>query len=249
MSQLIFLKPKGGLGNQLFQYAAALIFKQTFDGHIFIFSPAANKHSGKDYRTMFEGYPTNVNIFTEYVYYQENAFEAFDPHKFKYNSITLDGYFQHYPSIKSAIPAIIHLFTQSSSIKTVIPEFKEYAFLHIRRGDYLQFRHIHYILPQTYYTFALHQQNNDNILVFSDDPAWCHTQPWLSKYTIVSEPDELSALSMMASCKKGAIIANSTFSWWGAILSGVKMPTFYPSRWISGANPDLFPSEWIRVLC
>lgn len=239
MSQLVFLKPKGGLGNQLFQLAAALTFK----GHLFIFPTAANKHSGRDYRNLFQGYPTNTLIFTECEYIQKDAFEPFDPKDFPYNSITLDGYFQHYPSIKSAIPTIKHHFTQYQ-----ITAYEDYAFLHVRRGDYLQFSHIHYILPQNYYESALSKLNHAKILVFSDDPLWCAKQPWLSKYTIVNEPDELSSLMMMASCKKGAIIANSTFSWWGAVLSECDK-VFYPSSWISGANPDLFPHEWTKVAC
>jgi len=240
MSQLIFLKPKGGLGNQLFQLSAALRF-QKLGGHIFIFPTAANKHSGRDYRNLFGGYPTNNNIFTEHMYVQHDGFEAFDPKNFPYNSITLDGYFQHYPSIQSSIPAIRSIFTPNQA-------YEDYAFLHVRRGDYLQFSDIHYILPQTYYETALGLLNNKKVLVFSDDPMWCAKQSWLNTYTIVNEPDELSALLMMASCKKGAIIANSTFSWWGAVLSSTDK-VFYPSRWISGANPDLFPSTWTKVEC
>lgn len=235
MYQHVFLKPKGGLGNQLFQLAAALTFK----GNLFIFPTAANKHSGRDYRALFGGYPTNTLIFTEHTYCQQDGFEAFDSKQFPYTSITLDGYFQNYPSIKSSIPAIKSLFTQNSA-------YEEYAFLHVRRGDYLQYSHIHYNLPQSYYESALAALNHSKILVFSDDPMWCAEQPWLSKYTIVNEPDELSALLMMASCKKGAIIANSTFSWWGAVLSGCDK-VFYPEQWISGANPDLFPEGWTRV--
>jgi hypothetical protein len=234
MSQLIFLKPKGGLGNQLFQYAAALIFKQTFDGHIFIFSPAANKHSGKDYRSMFEGYPTNVNIFTEYVYYQENAFEAFDPHKFKYNSITLDGYFQHYPSIKSAIPAIINHFTQSSSIKTVIPEFKEYAFLHIRRGDYV----INPIVRKSavclsedsnYYNLAINHikkaiGDDINLFIFSDDLHWVSENMKFDAKNIQyvefknQKKNSHEDMHLMSLCNHN-ITANSTFSWWGGWMN------------------------------
>lgn len=234
MPQLVFLKPRGGLGNQLFQLAAAL----TFEGDLFML-PTENRHSGRDYRPLFGAHPTDTSIFTEHTYFQTDAFEAFDPKDFPYTSITLDGYFQNYPSIESAIPSIRTLFTQ-------LQEYQDYSFLHVRRGDYLQCSHIHYNLPQTYYESALTLLNHDKILIFSDDPSWCATQPWLNKYTIVNEPDELSSLRMMASCKKGAIIANSTFSWWGAMLSGCDT-VFYPGRWIFGATPDLFPQSWTRV--
>jgi hypothetical protein len=115
MSQLIFLKPKGGLGNQLFQLSAALTFK-ALGGQLFIF-PTANKHSGRDYRPLFDGQAIDTPMITEHTYFQTNAFEAFDPKQFPYTSITLDGYFQNYPSIKSAIPAIRTLFTQNPAYK------------------------------------------------------------------------------------------------------------------------------------
>jgi hypothetical protein len=55
-------------------------------------------------------------------------------------------------------------------------------------------------------------------ILLSDDIPWCRQQTWLtsgeSSVTFIEEPCELRALGIMASCKKGAIIANSTFSWW-----------------------------------
>ena len=242
MSQAIFLKPKGGLGNQLFQLAAAVACKKQLGGHIYVYI-TQNKHSLTDYRTLYsETTPMNYEMFTEKTYRQDDAFEEWKPDIFagRMLTITLDGYFQYYPTIEPIledIKAVINLpYKQLYS-------YDEYAFLHIRRGDYLEYSHLHHILPCSYYQKALAMMNIDKILVISDDIAWCKTQPWLSKYIFIDEPDELKTLAIMASCKKGAIIANSSFSWWGAML-GNSQNVYYPSLWFSDKKPNLFPSSW-----
>jgi hypothetical protein len=50
----------------------------------------------------------------------------------------------------------------------------------------------------------------------------------------------------MAACKDGAILANSTFSWWAAMVSGTQN-VVYPSRWINQQIYSLFPSHWVSV--
>jgi hypothetical protein len=67
--------------------------------------------------------------------------------------------------------------------------------------------------------------------------------------TIVDEPDELDGLALMSLCHGGAIIANSTFSWWGAMLGAypAKATVVYPSKWLQGNKPDLFPPQWARI--
>jgi hypothetical protein len=244
MSQVIFLKPRGGLGNQLFQVAAAFAFKKQFGGQIFI-NIMPNKHSLTDYRTLYMNIlPINSDMFTETTYAQFDPFESWMPQTFSgYASITLDGCFQYYPAIESVIDDvrgnIVLPFTQMN-------QYHDYAFLHIRRGDYLQYSYLHHILPASYYQTALAMLNYEKILVISDDIAWCKNQPWLSKYIFIDEPNEVKTLAIMASCKKGAIIANSTFSWWGAIL-GKSENVYYPSLWFSDKKPKLFPSSWICI--
>ena len=88
-------------------------------------------------------------------------------------------------------------------------------------------------------------------LVVSDDIEWCKQQPWLTKhpFEIVDEKDELAGLMLMSLCEGGAVISNSTFSWWGAMLGcgATGVPVAYPAKWIGKENPDLFPPSWIRI--
>jgi hypothetical protein len=89
-------------------------------------------------------------------------------------------------------------------------------------------------------------------IVISDDVAWCREQELFTEFPaieIVDEPDELNGLALMSLCCGGAIIANSTFSWWGAMLGAEPAGAMvvYPSLWFSHAKPDLFPSRWTRL--
>ena len=236
MSELILLKTKGGLGNQLFQIAAAMACQKVLGGNIYV-STSDNKHSARDYIKLFSNLQTIYNdIQTDFDYNQSDGFEKWNPESFSlYKTLSLDGYFQYLPAIESVIDNMSHLIHDYT-------EFNDYAFLHVRRGDYLCFSHIHHILPQSYYETAL-KGFNSNILIISDDIAWCKQQPLLHNYRMLEEDDELKTLSIMASCKKGAIIANSTFSWWGAIL-GKSEKVYYPSLWFSNIRPNMFPNSW-----
>jgi hypothetical protein len=66
---------------------------------------------------------------------------------------------------------------------------------------------------------------------------------------IADEPDELNGLALMSLCRGGAIIGNSTYSWWGAMLGAepAGAQIIYPTLWFSDAKPALFPSHWTRL--
>jgi hypothetical protein len=83
-------------------------------------------------------------------------------------------------------------------------------------------------------------------LVFSDDPEWCKQQACFAGAQILDEPDELLSLELMSRCKGGAVISNSSFSWWGAILANAER-VVYPDLWSEMHKPNLFPSTWIRL--
>ena len=121
--------------------------------------------------------------------------------------------------------------------------------IHIRRGDYLKPENKAYdVVGQDYYDKALNyikeKADNSHIYVFSDDIEWCRTRfSNISDITFVD--DEISGspyvdLELMRNCKF-FIIANSTFSWWGAWLSeraGKIM--IAPNKWYGTSAEDEF---------
>lgn len=133
--------------------------------------------------------------------------------------------------------------------------------LHIRRADYISNPHtqqIHGVCDMAYYSQCIEQLsqkvNAPHFFIFSDDPEWaCANMKLHYQYTIVDHnkaDKNYEDLRLMSLCKYH-IIANSTFSWWGAWLSpyGQKI-VFAPQRWLKSEAyevDDLIPAQWIKI--
>jgi hypothetical protein len=132
--------------------------------------------------------------------------------------------------------------------------------VHVRRGDYVRnpmFRSIYRTLGRDYYdaAFGLVVRSRGRAIpvVFTDDPDWARLELALSPDQLVVEPQPESAaedMVLMSECDDH-IIANSTFSWWGAWLDPrpskmVVSPKdwFHPGRY---SMRDLLPEAWTRL--
>jgi len=124
--------------------------------------------------------------------------------------------------------------------------------IHVRRTDYLQPDQMatHGVLDKEYYWWASQQMYADNypskFIVCSDDIEWCKENiKGPSVVYIESEPDIID-LFIMSKCKNH-IIANSTFSWWAAWLSGNK--TVAPKHFfVDGTTwPGMYKEDWIVI--
>lgn len=144
--------------------------------------------------------------------------------------------------------------------------------LHIRRGDNASRANPddYYPLPtMDYYRRALAMLPDNQVVVFSDEPEWCKTylQDELDRELLVIEgsvtrpetqpgkpnpvePMDWTDMMLMTYCEDH-IIANSTYSWWGAWLSGASL-ICYPSVWY-GSKIDyadwrlIIPNWWAEV--
>jgi Glycosyl transferase family 11 len=135
------------------------------------------------------------------------------------------------------------------------------AAVHIRRGDYISnpvAAGFHGVCSQEYYRAAVdlvRQRYPDAVfLVFSDDPSWCRAQLDLGTEFCLAEDLNLNGpaeeMLLMSRCRH-QIIANSSFSWWGAWLnSSTDKLVIAPSRWFSEPSvdtSDLVPEGWVRL--
>ncbi len=240
----------GGLGNQMWQVAAAFVIATKLDCPLYllpgVFCVNTHKTTPEDYAaTIFKDFGTCVACTPETLAstFPRGVWEAILRAKF------LTG-------LTGALAAVRAAFADL--------DLEDCAFLHVRRGDYVKLQHIHYVQPLQYYAACLQDfaeaasPSCRTVLVVSDDPAWCQDQPMFqnrapSVFKFVhcgSAMDELSTLALMALCRAGALCANSTFSWWGAFLGahGKRSPVYIPRRWIATAEAlDLAPAGWRQM--
>jgi hypothetical protein len=268
MSEKIIIVLQGGVGNQLFQYCAGLALAAELGGELWLTPTQENKHSGRDYRELLyfrakaigiDGTPSRADV--EKV--QMDSFEAWTPSMYRgIESISLRGYYQYLPTIASQISLVRDdVFKRLTPLRTTLRQKyrlhnpRQTCFVHVRRGDYLKMEPgTFWVQGNEYFLEAVKAikqriQGLRRWFVISDDIAWCKEQEWISSFEIIDEPDELHGLMVMSMCEGGAVISNSTYSWWGAMLgcgaSGV--PVAYPSKWISAHKPKLFLPNWIRI--
>lgn len=124
--------------------------------------------------------------------------------------------------------------------------------LHIRRGDFLRNSGNHNNLGLEWYANALNKFDlrGRQVAIFSDDPEWCKKQELFEDddtFLISEGNSHYTDLAMMSLCS-GHIIANSTFSWWGAWLAN-SQEVIAPKNWFGPDNAhldtkDLYPEHW-----
>ena len=134
--------------------------------------------------------------------------------------------------------------------------------LHIRRGDYVsnsEYNATHGTCSLSYYKTAVSYLlknigKNFTIFAFSDDPEWVYSNLKLPVDIrfVNNNSSEYSYedLRLMSECNHN-IIANSSFSWWGAWLNtNNNKIVIAPSKWYANQyikNNDIIPANWIKI--
>ena len=129
--------------------------------------------------------------------------------------------------------------------------------LHVRRDDYLSTVYAEGfggICTIAYYQKAItYMKKNTHIpkfYVFSDDICWCRENLDIGEAVFVdwNHGDESwQDMYLMSRCHHN-IVANSTFSWWGAWLnSNPDKIVIAPDRWWNGLNDDVVPDAWVKL--
>jgi hypothetical protein len=130
--------------------------------------------------------------------------------------------------------------------------------VHVRRGDYLNenWQHkLHVIRTTKYYNNATAYIEKEvpapHYFIFSDDVEWAKQNLAFKNCTYITHNHGNSSfidMYLMSLCKHN-IIANSTFSWWGAWLNNNENKiVIMPNKWMNeGTCEGIFPAEWIKV--
>ncbi len=276
----------GGLGNQMFQYAAGyslakhlgvpvLIDRTFLDWHpadmtwtprsfeldVFL-SPIEFAAADLVDRMRHERWFPFLRSATCF----KERTKTFDENFFRLQApVIIDGYWQCERYFSSHADALRHdLFVPKDApslenlrMRDAITSSTS-ASLHIRRGDYVtnvEADRFHGMPTLSYYTAAAEElrakHGVDHFFIFSDDPDWTHAKlrlPYPATY-ITHNTDRTSHwdLWLMKHCQHH-IIANSSFSWWGAWLNDrAEKTVIAPKNWFAGhGSPhDIIPSTWL----
>lgn len=289
---MIITRLFGGLGNQMFQYAAgrrlAYVFSvelklditwiDKFDSRPYVLGNfdikenfaseseiAAVAPTGKCAHAIAKRWPKK---WPNYI--QEKHFH-FDPDILKlHDGVYLKGYWQsekYFADIADIVRREFTLKTPLSEKTRDVSELiasKRSVSIHIRRGDYAALRKTkqhHGVCDLEYYFRCVdhikRSVKNPHFFIFSDDPQWARDNLKSICYATVVDHNLLGNayedLWLMSRCDHH-IIANSSFSWWGAWLNPRKDKIILaPKQWfaektqISTNIEDLFPSSWIAL--
>ena len=249
----IFVKLFGGLGNQLFQYAAGYLQRKKTNGKLCFIKAINNHHDVTDYRIILglDKYDTALPEHIVTLDLKGSAFTTWNPKDYM-GAVLMDGYFQNYTMLEPILPEFKQVLLDSLKSQREIMRLKyniesPAGFIHIRRGDYTKLSDMHHVQGLDYYTNALQQSPDLNWYIFSDDLDWVMQQKVFTDLdpVFVDESDPIMSLALMCEIHDGAIIANSTFSWWGAYLGCGISSVIYPLRWYNNTTPDLFPEQWV----
>jgi len=196
------------------------------------------------------------------LYYQEREEFVFDIGVFNISTNTyFYGHWQNENYFKKYRKELIEIF----KLKDIHSQTKEYhqkiiksasVSLHIRRGDYIN--SIHDTCDMEYYKKAVLEilkiNKQAHFFIFSDDMHWVKNNfEFIDHRTLVmleSDIPDHEEMYLMSQCKFN-IIANSSFSWWGAWLnqnSGKKV--IAPKKWLNSSTlntNDLIPASWVRL--
>lgn len=178
------------------------------------------------------------------------------------HSYYLDGYWQSldlfkdkFSEIRSNLDLAFEIDDKNIQIADRMKSDPSSVSVHVRRGDYVSEGSPHFVDLSRYYKLAFDHVKEigaSNFYVFTDDPAWARDNLPVPESAIFVDWNQGEACVFdmyLMGLAKHKIIANSTFSWWGAMLSMRKNGiTIAPSAWFVGKNaPDIFPSDWFLI--
>src|SRR5687768_5292031 len=285
---MVITKIIGGLGNQLFQYAAGRTLAHVNNTILKLDVSFFEEYEFRNFDLL--NFTTNVDFATKQeienlmpAHNFEKAFQYLSPlkkrtyHRERYfhfderflnlgANVFLKGYFQ---SEKYFLPAKEIIRNELTFKENAIERVKEFSLelnernsvsIHIRRGDYEKDPAIakrHGTLSAGYYRSAIEiiktKIRHPRFYLFSDDMDWATKNLQLPDLVCVSNEiskTHIEDFYLMSQCHHN-IIANSSFSWWGAWLNNnAGKIVIAPDKWFNKGpkdTQDIIPAEWYKI--
>lgn len=283
---MIIVNLMGGIGNQLFQYAAGRSLAERHNAKLYYaflddYRLAKRTIRIDNFNIIGEPLPSGVGLdyfpkkkLNRAVHkllglnydgkiYREHLYFEVDPKFFNLSSDTyLYGFWQSYEYF-SDIGGIIRkefvLRNPSAKYLKAVESIKSLSnpvSIHIRRRDYGKKESGFYLLPQDYYQKACEyigdKLSKFDPVIFTDDEAWVKNNFKIGKSLMFLGDyrlEDFEELMLMSKCNHH-IIANSSFSWWGAWLNQSEDKiVLAPQVWYKLQNPNfnLIPPGWVKI--
>ncbi len=289
---MIVVKLMGGLGNQLFQYAAGRCLSYLHKTELkldlsFLNAPANDAYTKREFALNVYKAPMPIASEAEVAKFTRpkgavmstlqrklpilfssvtvnESGNSFHKEFFSYPAnVYLNGFWQsekYFLQIREVLLSELQLKDPlSEGNKALASEISgsNAVSLHIRRGDYVSNKNaleFHGICSLSYYQNAIeyvkHHKGEIKLFVFSDDLKWAQENFTQSNVVFVSGNPAHVDLYLMSLCKHN-IIANSSFSWWGAWLNANKEKMVVaPKNWFAKPemnSPDIYPPGWMLM--
>ncbi len=267
---------RGGLGNQLFQIFTTIAYAIEHSCTFNFLNSDVSSGEGKYKRfTYWNSFLSPLKFFLleklpeDIVRINEDGFQYMHlPHPPVGTDVMLFGYFQSYKyfdKVKETLFRLIRLAEHQSDPKYAA--YSDCVSMHFRIGDYKKASHFHPIMSLEYYQKALshvveasNKNGNYRVLYFCEDDDFGEVSETISSLQVlfpecVFERADASLTDweqlILMSCCQHNIIANSSFSWFGAYFNQNKEKIVcYPALWFCGhgahiVTDDLFPLGWI----
>lgn len=262
---------QGGMGNQMFQYAMARSFAKKLGCPLYLNINRFDECNMRQYSLgLWRGVTENFTINEP-----NRVIERGLPYNPQLTNLigrgtSLIGYWQtekYFKDIKNELQDVFmpkHPMTETGleTLRKIQQAGSRSVFLTIRRTDYVN-SDFHNVLSREYYEKALSTIANEVgdpvIFVFSDEPEWCKdNMDWGYEMNVAGNYDmttkthlgrEDEELFLMMNCKH-AVLANSSYSWWGAWLGRDPGMRIAPKKWFLADNADprdIVPENWIRI--
>lgn len=282
---MILVRLLGGLGNQMFQYAAGRALAHKLEVPLQLdlrdFRSYRLRGYGLD-RMSISASPATAETLADWPIWQREISRLasriglptrwFHERDLRFSAqlgnrtapVGLDGYFQCEKYFNDARHLLLQEFRPKTPLSSRNAELAEEmrasasVSVHVRRGDYVSNRKtmaVHGLCSQDYYHRAIRVLNDQDgalrFFIFSDDPAWCRENLAIANAVFVEHNIDAPEcdIHLMAQCKHH-IIANSSFSWWGAWLGDNRGVTIAPVPWFSDSKllrNEIRAQDWVSL--
>lgn len=249
----VYVELSGGIGNQLFQIAAAYAYAKRANGELILDDSKWSASQGSSpscYRkNILSGFLFGTCPTSNITHITEKRFN-YDEIEIVDDDVCLHGYFQSFKYFQTYSDELKTIFDSNLSTYNTLPSFIENnnVAVHIRRGDYLNHHHIHMVCDSNFFISNIESFDAHQINIFTDSCNYVANEFPNLNANIIQTKSDIDSLELM-SLHDNIICSNSSFSWWASFLKKKKKKIIVPDRWFNNFEPhhDIYRDDFTII--